>query len=168
MVWYRNNRGTELMQTFLPFKDFKKSAQHLDYRRLGKQRVEGMQLVNAIENPDTYGWQSHPITNMWRPYLVALKQYVNVINREWLEQGYKSSIPFYVSPMTQNFDMPAWLGNEAIHSSHRANLLRKDYTFYSKFGWTDNPNDGYIWLDKDGKYYEQVAGTNTKIYLQED
>lgn len=28
------------MQTFLPYPDFKKSAQCLDYRRLGKQRVD--------------------------------------------------------------------------------------------------------------------------------
>jgi hypothetical protein len=152
------------MQTFLPYKDFEKSAKVLDYKRLGKQRVEGMQLVNAIENP-AYGWQHHPITNMWRPYLVALKQYTNVVNMEWLNQGYKSSIPFYVSPLKEDFELPVWLGNEAIHSSHRANLLRKDYNYYSKYNWNDNPDNGYIWLDKDGNYYEQVAGTTTKIYL---
>ena len=28
------------MQTFLPYKDFGKTAKCLDYRRLGKQRVE--------------------------------------------------------------------------------------------------------------------------------
>lgn len=45
------------MQTFLPYKDFKKSAQALDRQRLGKQRVETMQLMTALTgikvNPDT-------------------------------------------------------------------------------------------------------------------
>ena len=36
------------MQTFLPYKSFEQSAQVLDWRRLGKQRVEGMQIINAI------------------------------------------------------------------------------------------------------------------------
>ena len=36
------------MQTFLPVADFVESAKMLDYKRLGKQRVEGMQLLNAM------------------------------------------------------------------------------------------------------------------------
>ena len=37
------------MQTFLPYESFRESAKVLDWRRLGKQRVEGMQIINAIE-----------------------------------------------------------------------------------------------------------------------
>ena len=36
------------MQTFLPYSSFTESAKILDWRRLGKQRVEGMQIINAI------------------------------------------------------------------------------------------------------------------------
>ena len=36
------------MQTFLPYPSFEESAKVLDWRRLGKQRVEGMQIINAI------------------------------------------------------------------------------------------------------------------------
>jgi len=36
------------VQTFLPYPDFKQSAQTLDWKRLEKQRVEGMQLLKAI------------------------------------------------------------------------------------------------------------------------
>lgn len=35
------------MQTFLPFPSFRDSAECLDYRRLGKQRVETLQLLKA-------------------------------------------------------------------------------------------------------------------------
>ena len=34
------------MQIFLPYKSFKKSAEVLDYQRLGKQRVEALQIIN--------------------------------------------------------------------------------------------------------------------------
>ena len=67
------------MQTFLPYESFEKSAKVLDYRRLGKQRVEGMQIINAIENPNPQGWKNHPIVIMWTPYVTALKHYTNVM-----------------------------------------------------------------------------------------
>ena len=37
------------MQTFLPYKDFRKSAQVLDYKRLGKQRVEAWQIYQTLK-----------------------------------------------------------------------------------------------------------------------
>ena len=43
------------MQTFLPYESFEESASVLDWRRLGKQRVEGMQIINAISGVD-YSW----------------------------------------------------------------------------------------------------------------
>jgi hypothetical protein len=36
------------MQTFLPFSDFEKSARCLDNKRLGKQRVEGFQILKSL------------------------------------------------------------------------------------------------------------------------
>lgn len=39
------------MQTFLPFADFSKSAACLDDKRLGKQRVECLQILKALQPP---------------------------------------------------------------------------------------------------------------------
>ena len=67
------------MQTFLPHESFEKSAQVLDWRRLGKQRVEGMQIINAItgktrkDGKPYKGWINHPCSVMWRDYAPALK-----------------------------------------------------------------------------------------------
>ena len=55
------------MQTFLPYDDFVLSLDCLDYRRLGKQRVEAMQLLNAMKR-EKGGWINHPATKMWRGY----------------------------------------------------------------------------------------------------
>ena len=53
------------MQTFLPVADFEDGARLLDSPRLGKQRVETLQILRALELPD-YGWASHPAVRMWR------------------------------------------------------------------------------------------------------
>lgn len=36
------------MQTFLPYEDFEQTASVLDRQRLGKQRVETLQLLKAL------------------------------------------------------------------------------------------------------------------------
>ena len=78
------------MQTFLPYEIFEETASVLDWRRLGKQRVEGMQIINAIENGT--GWKHHPIVKMWTPYVDSLKYYTNVIIDEWVSRGYNNNM----------------------------------------------------------------------------
>ena len=152
------------MQTFLPYDTFEESASVLDYRRLGKQRVEGMQIINAIENPNKQGWKNHPIVIMWTPYVESLKYYTNVMIKEWIRQGYNNNMEKYELNFL-NIKFPHWLGKEEFHSSHRANLLRKDYEYYSQFGWTENPKSPYVWHDKEGLWYEQIVNTGKKVYL---
>ena len=57
------------MQTFLPYQSFKESAKSLDYRRLGKQRVEVLQLLNSIKKlknkEPVKGWKNHPARKIW-------------------------------------------------------------------------------------------------------
>ena len=153
------------MQTFLPYEDFEQSAKVLDWRRLGKQRVEGMQIINAINNPNKQGWQNHPATIMWTPYVEALKYYTNIMIAEWIVRGYNNTMEFYETNPFRDPVMPHWLGKEEFHSSHRANLLRKDYEYYSKFGWKEDSSNPYVWHDKEGLWYEQIVGTKERIYL---
>jgi hypothetical protein len=57
------------MQTFLPYYSFEESAKCLDYRRLGKQRVEVYQIINILEGKNkTNGWVNHPAVKMWIGY----------------------------------------------------------------------------------------------------
>jgi len=156
------------MQTFLPYESFEQSAQVLDWRRLGKQRVEGMQIINAINNPTQKGWVNHPATIMWKPYVNALKHYTNIMIREWISRGYNNNMEFYsIDEMIKDdmVEFPHWLGNKKFHASHRANLLRKDYEYYSQFGWDENPKKPYVWHDTKGLWYEQHIGTGQRIYL---
>jgi len=131
------------MQTFLPLPDFEATAKILDYRRLGKQRVETYQLLTA--RPGT-GWYNHPASKMWRNYHPALARYGVVMCREWIRRGYNDTM----LPRLQEFPqlrrrMPPWFGDPAFHAAHRSNLLRKDPVYYGQFGWTEPPDLQYIW-----------------------
>ena len=99
---------------------------------------------------------------MWRPYVNALKHYTNIIIMEWVDRGYNNNMEIYDF---NNMVKPHWLGKESFHSSHRANLLRKDYEYYSQFKWTENPESPYVWHDVEGLWYEQMVGTGERIYL---
>lgn len=132
------------MQTFLPYADFYESASVLDYRRLGKQRVEGMQLIKAIEQGSSYGWYNHPCTQMWLNNLDALKEYTNSMIDEWVARGYKNTMAYYHVP--DSFDEPFWLGFDDLHISHQSNLIRKLPDFYRPVFGNDVPDNlEYLW-----------------------
>jgi len=128
------------MQTFLPHYSFTESAAALDYRRLGKQRVECMQLLKAIKNGA--GWSNHPAAKMWKGYEEALETYMSVCIDEWVKRGYKNTM---VANKYTNCKLPPWLGDSAFHASHRSNLLRKDTVHYGQFGWTESSDLPYVW-----------------------
>lgn len=121
------------MQTFLPFADFKKSVEVLDYRRLGKQRVETYQVLNILLGRTmSKGWVNHPVTRMWRGFEEALKVYQNFTINEWVSRGYKNNMSFEEVDES-SLVMPFWLGDERVHKSHRSNLLRKNFEYYSQY-----------------------------------
>jgi hypothetical protein len=129
-----------IMQTFLPYSDFVNISKVLDYKRLGKQRVEARQILNTILNGG--GWSNHPAIKMWRGYENALILYSNIMIKEWILRGYRNTMEII---NTGSVEFPSWLGDEDLHASHRSNLLRKDSVWYSKFGWSESPDLSYIW-----------------------
>jgi len=136
------------MQTFLPYPDFEESAKCLDYRRLGKQRVEAWQIYLALTKPG-YGWQSHPAVRMWSGYESILLEYGIEICREWQRRGFKDSLlERFLKEWGKKdfqFEYPFWMGNKKFHASHRSNLLRKDPVYYGKFGWSESTTLPYVW-----------------------
>ena len=158
------------MQIFLPYPDMRKSLQTLDNKRLGKQRVETYQIISAIlkrpklDGTPYKGWLNHPCTVMWKDYVPALKLYMNFAIAEWIVRGFKNTM--HVEQfIEEHVVIPPFIGNERFHSSHRANLLKKEPEFYNKYGWTENPSDPYVWMDVDGKWYEQHSGKKGRIYI---
>jgi hypothetical protein len=131
------------MITFLPYPDFTKSAQSLDYRRLGKQRVEAFQILETLLGKSS-SWINHPAVRMWRGHEVILSMYGLSMCIEWIRRGYNDSMAERFQEVSGSFDSPPWLGNEDLHRSHRSNLVRKDPIFYiPKFG--NLPPEPYFW-----------------------
>jgi hypothetical protein len=152
------------MQTFLPVADFEDGARLLDSPRLGKQRVETLQILRAIELPD-YGWATHPAVRMWRGRTPALVAYGLAMVRVWRERGFADSTAHQIAEFAPEVagvpqaelaaagSLPSWMGDEALHRSHRSNLLAKDPVFYrprfaDRFG--PEPDDlPYVWPEPD-------------------
>lgn len=115
------------MQTFLPYPDFVRSANCLDNRCLGTQRVEVLQLLNVL----TFGtktlfnitgrryvrditgadlsekydspWHNHPVVKMWRGYENELIVYGLSICYEWVSRGYKDTCSDKISDKIESF-----------------------------------------------------------------
>jgi len=139
------------MQTFLPYESFEHSASVLDRQRLGKQRVECLQIVKAITQPD-YGWQNHPAVNMWRGYLRSLICYGVAVCDEWIGRGYKDTCrEKLLANLPADGEDPVWLGDSKFHRSHRSNLLRKNPQHYGEYFEQDLPSNlEYVWPRRDG------------------
>ena len=141
------------MQTFLPYADFAASARVLDDRRLGKQRVEALQILKALTIP-TYGWQHHPAVRMWRGHQAALAAYGLVITAEWTGRGRADTCAAQLAPFGDGRGqaalaaaglLPPWLGDEAFHRAHRSALLRKDPGWYGPLFGDVADDLPYVW-----------------------
>ncbi len=135
------------MQTFLPYPDFEESARCLDTKRLGKQRVEALQILNALQNPQAKGWKNHPATKMWQGHEAALIRYGVVICDEWSRRGYNDTVKekLLARLPAGSEELPPWFGDPRLHASHRSRLLQKDPEHYGQFGWSESPADENYW-----------------------
>jgi len=144
------------MQTFVPYIDHYETARALDYRRLGKQRVETFQILKSlylylyINKPR--GWMRHPAVLMWKGHERALIEYGLVMCEVWKERGYKDTTSKKIENMAQYFPeessrLPDWWGDESIHKSHRSRLLEKDWEYYTLLFLEDEPSEDYVWPD---------------------
>jgi hypothetical protein len=152
------------MQTFLPCRGFTDSARVLDPRRLGKQRVEAIQVLRALTVAG-YGWRHHPAAAMWAGYEEALVRYGLAVCGVWCDLGNADTCATtLVDDLTRTVgqhsvrteeelsaagELPPWLGEEAFHRSHQAALVRKDPEHYRRY-FPDVPDDlPYVWPESD-------------------
>ncbi|WP_207769421.1 MSMEG_6728 family protein [Nocardioides currus] len=147
------------MQTFLPYADFERSAHALDAKRLGKQRVECIQVVRGLTVPG-YAWANHPAVLMWKGFEEALGRYALTCCEVWSERGHADTCAATITgdlraagtPTIRDQDelaaagaLPPWLGDDALHLSHRSSLVRKDPEHYRP-QFPDVPDDlPYVW-----------------------
>lgn len=174
------------MQTFIPLAhSYAASVAVLDYQRLGKQRVETMQLVTAItglafptdkevaggkvegrifNRGQHRGWQHHPAAVMWSDNVLALLAYQEATCDEWEARGYLDTCREKTRALVLDHQRreagwgrivpvalhPSWWGDDRIHASHRANLVRKLPERYLLLWPNTQPINGYIWPSPKG------------------
>jgi Pyrimidine dimer DNA glycosylase len=160
------------MQTFLPYPDYAESAAVLDTKRLGKQRVETLQIfqvlvrlrwrrsadrtVNVIEEFEPKGWRNHPAVLGWKGYEASLLDYQRAVCAEWTGRGFADTCRasteglFAASGLPGGTARPPWAEDPAVHRSHRSNLIRKDPDFYGPL-FPGVPADlEYVWATSIG------------------
>lgn len=133
------------MQTFLPYDDFVATARVLDYRRLGKQRVEVLQILGALL--EGKGWRNHPATRMWEGHESGLAYYGVIICKEWKDRGYKDTCMGKIMALADpdGSDMPRWMGFSDVHLTHQSMLIQKAPDHYRPF-FPNVPEDlEYTW-----------------------
>ena len=133
------------MQTFLPYKDFTKTAKALDSKRLNKQILECYQILNVLSNTDPRaGWRNHPAVKMWRGHEKALWGYAMTMLFEASSRGIKTDTneKNLRTAWANNADNwgsgePAWYTDEVamkrLTITHKANLYKKDPIYYFDF-----------------------------------
>jgi hypothetical protein len=147
------------VQTFLPYPDFAASAAVLDDRRLGKQRVEALQVLRALTRTP-YGWKRHPAVRMWEGHAAAVAAYGLAVCDEWVGRGHADTCagtigvdlaaaglppPVSQAVLERRGELPAWWGADRVHRSHRAALVRKDPAFYGPLFPDADPAEPYFW-----------------------
>jgi hypothetical protein len=141
------------MQTFLPYPSYKRSAECLDTKRLGKQRIEAVQILSTLLGFSD-GWRNHPAVRMWVGHEGALFEYANAVCAEWTSRGFSNKETgvkltnlgrLSAARLKSTMAVPAWLGDEEFHASHRSNLLRKDAERYGRCGWKEPDDLPYVW-----------------------
>ena len=154
-----------IMQTFLTYPDsFTAIAKSLDYKRLGKQRVETKQILLTNRKLDSYqqqytylsvplnvGWRNHPAARMWRGHDGMLALYGAKMCKEWINRGYQDSLlPFFEEIVFKSvLTWPAWMTDpkmmDRIVDSHRRALIHKYPEHYQPLFPSLTPKLDYYW-----------------------
>lgn len=161
------------MQTFVPTTCFLTSLASLDDKRLGKQRVETLQIIRALRG-ETKGWREHPATRMWEGRVGALVVYGMVSCAVWRLRGFDDSCMdqfaehatkigalqpclAVASMIASNanttvaaqraglMSLPVWWGGP-IHRSHRRSLAQRVPEHYEQaFGERGGDDEPLFW-----------------------
>lgn len=163
-----------MVNTFITSLYLPNTFKKLDFRRLGKQRLEAKQLIDILkmidngEDVSNVGFSSHPVTQMWIGYTNALKAYYNLCLQEWIDRGYNNTMKKYDIDETKfinrevkfdgikttfisedtEYSFPPFASFKPFILTHKAALYKKDPNFYAGFlndELEPYVNLGYLW-----------------------
>lgn len=136
------------MQTFIPYEDIDQSVKCLDDKRLGKQRIEAIQIARALLGLSN-GWINHPAVKMWKGYeSFLIHVYLRKVMDEWTRREFKNikcEAHYQQLKLLVQYNpiKPYWINREFC-LRHQSNLLRKKYEYYKNY-FSVKDNLEYIW-----------------------
>lgn len=147
----------QYQELYLPFANYTASAIHLSPERLAMQVVKADQIRTIIQNHRPSRGPLLPPVRMWQQHIVSVMLYRDCLLREFYRRG----LPWVGTPLLSHLclehptaplpphilkiEQPPWLGNEKLHSNHRAYLLHEDPEWYARWGWDETPSSETIW-----------------------
>lgn len=124
------------MNTFLVSYNLSDNFKKIDEKRLFKQVLEAVQLLDGIVN-NKKSWERHPARLMWKNNPGALFSYVKFAWEECKSRKiavnsklYLNAETLYLSKVGYNYtkeQFPSWWGREDIAASHRSRLRCKGF-----------------------------------------
>jgi len=141
------------MQVFLPYENYKDSAEVLDPRRRNKQILECVQIAKAILGMSE-SWRNHCVTRMWDACpkglvlfgLELCKIYKFENRKHHKSKNELTKLLHYCCQNGYDNNYPKWLGIPKIHMYYQQHLKSKDELFYNFFDV--EPISGYWALNK--------------------
>src|SRR5579871_2040016 len=158
-----------MVNTFLIHPDFKVSARCLDKKRLFKQCVEVIQILNVLEGK-TQGFKNHPAVLQWKDYIPCLKLYFNAhLEEVYRRAEHRTDMNYFV--ITDIIIRPWFVDNIHFMNSHRAALKRKDPDYYKGIECPEvYLKLGYLWptwiSDKDNiteKCFAEISKSQLNV-----
>lgn len=166
-----------MVNTFLPFPSFQRSARALTQQHLGRQRTEVVMILRALRG-ETVGYRHHPATIMWKEYDPALAVYGLTICKEWTSRGYidrQAAIILDMYPhlddlpttkqMDADGELPWWIGWAPFHRSHRSNLFRKKPAHYGPALEWDDETMPYVWPTPEPGVFKRQHSKGSPYYV---
>ena len=130
---------------------YKETARCLDNRRLNAQIKEAFQVFRWCIGEGKMQGNKHPY-HMWAGYEESLLEYIVEMHLEWIRRFdgcLRGGVRHHKNGLeaaeilgkvdASRYTKPYWITDERVMSSQRSALLYKDFTWYSQFGWKEQP-----------------------------
>lgn len=143
-----------MMQTYLPYEDFKETARVLEVHDLATSISTSISILDCIhetvDGNEVDMVNRLPIVRMWRGREVVLVQYGETLLEEWYGRpsderlaidfmAEEDALALHMEWATSgeySMDRPRWTSDTNLHLAHRAELIRHD-----------PPNYAHVWPD---------------------
>lgn len=148
----KQGRCRQLAIFYMPYPDFQRSVEVLDYRRLNVMMISCFNLLSFYSKAHTsLAIPRYHGIGMWAwfGYEKALLKLAETCEKEWLKRGYKTKFRsqwYHNSRWSSQPDVPDWLSDSEFCESQQAYLVKKNPELYRPLFPDVDPNLPLKWV----------------------